>query len=168
MNKFRKVHEFIGEVEIFVASWLFVIIVCIIFTAGFGRSIGYPIIWAMDASTFLFAWAVFFSADIAMSKDRHVNVEILINRLPRKIKSYITIFNYLIIIVFLLFLIIYGIKLCFITRFRAFQGIPGFSYTWVTLSIPVGCTSLLLTMLFKIENLIISEKFQIFRKKQSI
>jgi len=60
--------------------------VCIIFAAGFGRSIGYPIGWAMDTSTFLFAWAVFFSADIAMRKNRHVSVEILVNRLPKKFK----------------------------------------------------------------------------------
>jgi len=119
----------------------------------------------MDTSTFLFAWAVFFSADIAMRKNRHVSVEILVNRLPKKIQSYIALLNYVIIVVFLAFLIIYGIKLCFITRFRAYQGIPGFSYTWVTLSIPVGCTSLLITILLKIWNLIKSEKIQIFKMK---
>ncbi|MDD3656757.1 MAG: TRAP transporter small permease [Atribacterota bacterium] len=165
MNRFRKTYEFIGKAENFIAGWLFVVIVCIIFVAGFGRSIGYPIRWAMDASTFLFAWAVFFSADITMRKDRHVNVEILVNRFPDKIKNYLTLLNYIIIIVFLFFLIVYGIKLCFITRFRAFQGIPGFSYTWVTLSIPIGCTSLLLTILLKIEHLIKSEKLQILGRK---
>jgi TRAP-type C4-dicarboxylate transport system permease small subunit len=165
MSKFKKAYEFIGQAESFIAGYLFVIIVCIIFVAGFGRSIGYPIRWAMDASTFLFAWAVFFSADVTMRKDRHVNVEILVNRLPKKIHSYLTILNYIIIIIFLLFLIIYGIKLCFITRFRAFQGIPGFSYTWVTLSIPVGCASLLLTILLKIEHLIKSENIQILKIK---
>jgi len=165
MKKFREAYEFIGKAESFIAGWLFVVIVCIIFVAGFGRSIGYPIRWAMDASTFLFAWAVFFSADVTMRKDRHVSVEILINRFPKQIKNYIIIINYLMIIVFLLFLIVYGIKLCYITRFRAFQGIPGFSYTWVTLSIPVGCTSLLLTILLKIEHLIKSEKILIFKIK---
>ncbi|KUK64976.1 MAG: Tripartite ATP-independent periplasmic transporter dctq component [Parcubacteria bacterium 34_609] len=165
MSKFRNAYEFIGQAENFIAGCLFVIIVCIIFVAGFGRSIGYPIRWAMDASTFLFAWAVFFSADVTMRKDRHVNVEILFNRFPKRIQSYLTLFNYIIIIVFLLFLIIYGIKLCFITRFRAFQGIPGFSYTWVTLSIPVGCASLLLTILLKIEHLIKSENIPILKIK---
>jgi len=165
VNEFRKAYKFIGKVENFIAGVLFVIIVCVIFTAGLGRSIGHPIRWAMDASTFLFAWAVFFSADVAMRKDRHVNVEILVRKLPKKMQSYLVLFNYIIIIIFLVFLIIYGIKLCFITRFRAFQGIPGFSYTWVTLSIPVGCTSLLMTILFKIGNLIKSEKLQILKIK---
>jgi len=165
VNKFLKAYEFIGQAENFLSSFFFIVMVCIIFAAGFGRSIGYPIGWAMDTSTFLFAWAVFFSADIAMRKNRHVSVEILVNRLPKKIQSYIALLNYVIIVVFLGFLIIYGIKLCFITRFRAYQGIPGFSYTWVTLSIPVGCTSLLITILLKMWNLIKSEKIPIFKMK---
>jgi hypothetical protein len=28
--------------------------------------------------------------------------------------------------------------LSYVTRARAFQGIPTFSYTWITLSVPVG------------------------------
>jgi len=163
VNKFLKTYEFIGKAENFVAGCFFVIIVCTIFVAGFGRSIGYPIRWAMDFSTFLFAWAVFFSADVAMRKDRHVNVEILVNKLPKKVQNYLALLNYAIIIVFLVFLIVYGIKLCYITRFRAFQGIPGFSYTWVTLSVPVGCTSLLITILLRIWNLVKSEKLQILK-----
>ena len=158
MNKFLKAYEFIGQAENFLSSLFFVVMVIIIFVAGFGRSIGYPIRWAMDASTFLFAWAVFFSADLAMRNNRHVSVEILVNRLPKKIQSYIALLNYLIIVVFLVFLIIYGIKLCFITRFRAYQGIPGFSYTWVTLSMPIGSASLLITILLRIWNLIKSKK----------
>ena len=158
MNKFVKVYDVIGQIEKLLSSLFFVVMVIIIFVAGFGRSIGYPIRWAMDASTFLFAWAVFFSADLAMRNNRHVSVEILVNRLPKKIQSYIALLNYLIIVVFLFFLIIYGIKLCFITRFRAYQGIPGFSYTWVTLSMPIGSASLLITILLRIWNLIKSKK----------
>jgi len=165
LNKFKKAYEFIGQVENVLASFFFIVMVSIIFAAGFGRSIGYPIGWAMDTSTFLFAWAVFFSADIAMRHNRHVSVEILVNKLPKKLQSHIVLLNYVIIVVFLAFLIRYGIQLCFITRFRAFQGIPGFSYTWVTLSMPVGSISLLITILLKIWNLIKSEKIQIFKMK---
>jgi len=165
VNKFKKAYEFIGQAENFLSSLFFIVMVSIIFAAGFGRSIGYPIGWAMDTSTFLFAWAVFFSADLAMRKNRHVNVEILVNKFPRKIQSYIALLNYIIIVVFLIFLIVYGIKLSFITRFRAYQGIPGFSYTWVTLSIPVGCTSLMITILLKMWNLIKSEKILNFKIK---
>jgi TRAP-type C4-dicarboxylate transport system permease small subunit len=165
MNKFKKAYDFIGQLEKLLSSFFFVVMVIIIFTAGFGRSIGYPIRWAMDASTFLFAWAVFFSADLAMRNNRHVSVEVLVSKLPKKLQNYIILLNYLIIVVFLAFLIRYGILLCFVTRFRAYQGIPGFSYTWVTLSMPIGSASLLITILLKIWALIKSEKVQIFKLK---
>lgn len=164
MSKFMKVYEAIGKVEHFLASSFLVVMTIIIFSAGFSRSIGYPIIWAIDASTFLFAWAAFFSADLAMRNDRHVNVEVLINRVPRKVQNYLNLINHFIIIIFLLFLIGYGIKLSYITRFRAYQGIPGFSYTWVTLSIPVGCLFLLVTVLLKMWKLMRNDKILFYQE----
>ena len=45
----------------------------------------------------------------------------------------------------------YGLPLSYTTRFRAFQGIPGFSYSWVTLSVPIGCALMLITAILKIK-----------------
>jgi len=165
MNKLTKVYNIIGRVEQLISGFFLTVMVLIIFTAGFGRTIGFPIRWAMDMSTFLFAWAVFFSADIAMRNNRHVSVDTFVSRLPKKLQNYIVLLNYIMIVIFLVFLIRYGILLCYITRFRAFQGIPGFSYTWVTLSMPVGSTFLLMTILLKIWDLIKSEEIQILKMK---
>jgi TRAP-type C4-dicarboxylate transport system permease small subunit len=57
--------------------------------------------------------------------------------------------NYGVIIAFLLFLIIYGVLLAYGSRFRTFQGMPGFSYMWVTLSVPLGSLLLLITCIRK-------------------
>ena len=40
------------------------------------------------------------------------------------------------------------------TRFRAYQGIPGFSYTWATLSVPVGSALVLISTIIKIRQMI--------------
>ena len=54
--------------------------------------------------------------------------------------------------IFLAGMIGYGLWLSYTTRLRTFQGIPGFSfYTWVTLSVPVGCALMLTTALLKIK-----------------
>jgi TRAP-type C4-dicarboxylate transport system permease small subunit len=45
----------------------------------------------------------------------------------------------------------YGSWLSYITRVRPFQGIPGFSYTWVTISVPIGCALMLLSVIRKIQ-----------------
>jgi len=96
VEKFLKFYELVGRAEKFIVGFLLVIIVCTIFAAGFGRSLGYPIRWAMDFSTFLFAWAVFFGADVAMREDRHMNVEILVSKLPKRVQSYLVLLNYVI------------------------------------------------------------------------
>jgi TRAP-type C4-dicarboxylate transport system permease small subunit len=47
----------------------------------------------------------------------------------------------------------YGVKLSIITRLRTFQGIPGLSYTWVTLSVPVGCALMLVSAVRRLRGL---------------
>ncbi|MGE5593106.1 MAG: TRAP transporter small permease [Betaproteobacteria bacterium] len=150
MSRVRRVYDVICRAEEAIAGVLLVAILVLIFGAAVARGVGRPLAWGMDMATFLFAWAVFFSADAAMRQDRHVNVDLLVSRLPKRAQFYINILNYLIIAAFLVFLIVYGVWMSYLTRFRTFQGIPGFSYTWVTLSVPVGSALLLITTVLKI------------------
>lgn len=154
MGTIKKIYEHICRLEEAMAGALMVAIMILVFGAAVARGMGRPINWAMDMSTFLFAWVVFFSADAAMRKDRHVNVDIFVSRLPKRIQVYISVLNYIIIVVFLGFLIWYGISMSYITRFRTFQGIPGFSYMWATLSVPVGSLLLMISTLTKIGEII--------------
>ena len=114
------------------------------------RSIGAPVKWAVDAATFLFAWCCFLGADIAMRNDKLFSIEVLTCRLPKKVQYYLKLINNVIVIAFLSFLIVYGLQLSYTTRLRTFQGIPDFSYTWVTLSVPIGCLLMVVTGILKI------------------
>ncbi|NLW56640.1 MAG: TRAP transporter small permease [Firmicutes bacterium] len=154
MNKLKKVYEAVCRVEEALAGFLLVVILVLVFAAAVGRTFGHPISWAMDMSVFLFAWTVFFSADVAMRKDKHVNVDFLVSKLPEKVQYYLKVVNYLIIDAFIAFLIVYGIPLSYFTRFRTFQGIPGFSYMWATLSLPVGGGLLLISSIIKTRQII--------------
>jgi TRAP-type C4-dicarboxylate transport system permease small subunit len=58
-------------------------------------------------------------------------------------------FNYLVISLFLLYVSVMGLWLSWISRARSFQGIPEVSYSWVTMSMPVGGALLLLTTWLK-------------------
>lgn len=153
-----KVYHFIGRMEAYMAKVALVTMVFLIFIAAVSRTLGYPIIWSVDAATFLFAWCVFFSADVAMREDRLVRVEIVTNLLPDKYRSFVQVLNYIIIIVFLAALIGYGVLISYTTRYRTFQGIPGFSYTWVTISVPIGCSLMLTTCVLKVRALVKSLK----------
>lgn len=157
----KRIYDLLCRGEEIAAGALIVVIMVVVFAAGFGRTIGYPIQWGMEMSTFLFAWAVFFSADAAWRRNRHVSVEVLVRRFPAKAQYYITLVNHFLILGFLLLLIGYGIPLCYYTRFRAFQGIPGFSYMWATLSVPVGSGLLLITGILKVRELIKNGKITV-------
>ncbi|MBO8141731.1 MAG: TRAP transporter small permease subunit [Firmicutes bacterium] len=126
------------------------IVSAVIVTAGaLARGLGHPLNWTTEMAGFFFAWAAFLSADVAMRHDRHVAVEILVQRLPHGARCALRLFNYTLILGFLGIMIWYGTSIAFISRFRAFQGIPGFSYMWVTLSVPAGSLLLAVTTVRK-------------------
>lgn len=133
-----------------VAAQACLIISAVIVTWGaVFRSIGHPASWSMELAGFFFGWAVFLSADAAMRHDRHVAVELFVQRLPVRVQYCLKLLNYALILAFLGALVWYGASITWISRFRAFQGIPGFSYSWVTLSVPVGSLLLAITTVDK-------------------
>ncbi|WP_258358683.1 TRAP transporter small permease [Moorella sulfitireducens] len=146
----KKAYEFICRIEGVIAQVTLFVMVVLVCVAGFMRTLGHPINWAVDMATFLFAWCCFFSADIAWRNDKLIIVDAFIKWLPEKAKWYIRMIHYFIIVIFLAYLIVFGSWLSYTTRARTFQGIPGFSYTWVTLSLPVGAILLLITTVLKI------------------
>jgi TRAP-type transport system small permease protein len=146
----KKLYEFICAGESFVARSLLIAMVILVFGAGIARVVGYPINWAIDMATCFFAWACFFSADIAWRNDKLMSVDIFVNYFPERAKKYCRVVNYTILVVFLTYIIGAGLWLSYISRARAFQGIPAISYSWVTLSLPIGGILLLISTIIKI------------------
>jgi len=144
-------YEWICKNEMLVAKSSLGLLALLVFAAAVGRFLYHPMNWAMDVATFLFAWTVFLGADAAMRMDRLFCIEVIAEKLSPKAQLYLKVINYGIIVVFLLGMIVYGSWLSYTTRLRTFQGIPGFSYTWVTLSVPCGCALMLITSILKIK-----------------
>ncbi len=147
----KKIYEFICKKEMLAAQWALGILSLLVLAAAVGRTLYYPLNWAMDAATFLFAWTVFLGADVAMRLDRLFCIEVITSKLSQKAQLYLRLINYIIIVIFLVGMIVYGSWLSYTTRLRTFQGIPGFSYTWVTLSVPFGCALMLITAILRIK-----------------
>jgi TRAP-type C4-dicarboxylate transport system permease small subunit len=146
----KKLYEIICKGETFAIKIFMVFIVGLVFIAASTRYLGYPINWSVDMAVCLFAWCTFLGGDVALRNNKLMNVEFLVGKLPEKHKSVIELINLLIILIFLAALIGYGTWLSYTTRFRTFQGIPGFSYTWVTLSVPVAALLMMVTTILKI------------------
>jgi TRAP-type C4-dicarboxylate transport system permease small subunit len=88
-----------------------------------------------------------------MRADKLVNINLLVARLSENMQKILATVVYVIIFIFLIFLSYNGIKLSIFSHRRVFQGIPGFSYSWVMVSIPVGSVLQMITIILKIRDL---------------
>jgi TRAP-type C4-dicarboxylate transport system permease small subunit len=147
----KKIYAFVCKAEMFLAKYLLSLLALLVFGAALARTLNYPIVWALDIATFLFAWCVFLGGDIAIRQDRLFCIVMLTEKLPPKTQLLFKIVNYCIIAAFLAVMIVLGVWLSYTTRVRPFQGIPGFSYTWVTISVPIGCLLMLFTVMAKVK-----------------
>ena len=148
----RRFYARLIAAEGFIAAAFLLLMVALIFLGSVMRVLGYPLNWSTDFATAFFAWACFLCADIAWRRNSLMSIEFLSARLPEKAQKALRLANYFIISVFLLYLMVMGTWLAWTSRVRSFQGIPEISYSWVTMSLPVGGVLLLVTTLLKVGN----------------
>lgn len=146
----KKVYEHVCKGESFLTKVFIVFLVALVFVAAATRYMGYPINWSIDIAVCLFAWCTFLGGDVALRKNKLMNVEFFVGKLSPEKKRIVELLNLLIILIFLGALVVYGTRLSYTTRFRTFQGIPWFSYTWVTISVPIGSMLMMITTILKI------------------
>lgn len=142
------------RLEAVVAGTLLLAMVGLIFAGGIGRILHSPINWTIDLATCCFAWTCFLCGNIAWRNNTLMAVDLLTARLSPAARRAATWANLAIISAFLVYVVYAGAELAWTSRTRTFQGIPGVSYSWVTMSLPVGAALLLLTTLQKARALV--------------
>lgn len=145
----RTAYRALGRAEAIVAGSFLVAMVLLIFLGGLARLAHMPLNWTTDLATCLFAWACFLCADIAWRNGGLMAIEIVTERLPAGAQHVVTWINYAIIAGFLAYVVGAGLWLSWVSRARSFQGIPDVSYSWITMSLPVGAALLLITTIVK-------------------
>ncbi|HJS76906.1 MAG TPA: TRAP transporter small permease subunit [Burkholderiales bacterium] len=145
-----RLYERMCAAEAVLAALLLMLMVALIFAGGLARLFQHPVNWAVDFATCFFAWACFLCADVAWRRNSLMAIELLTDRLPPAAQKSCRLVNYGIISLFLVYVIGAGTWLSWISRERSFQGIPEISYSWVTISMPVGAALLLITTMRKI------------------
>ena len=144
-----EVYRRLCRAESVIAGTFLVLMVALVFTGGVARMLHHPLNWTIDLATCLFAWACFLCADIAWRNNALISIELVTGRLAPRWRIAVARLNYLLISAFLVYIAIVGTHLAWVSRARAFQGIPGVSYSWVTASLPVGAVLLLITTVLK-------------------
>lgn len=145
----RSLYSYVGKAEAVIAATFLVLMVALIFFGGVARTMGAPLVWTTDFATCFFAWACFLCADVAWRNDGLISIRLLADRLSGRAQRLLTYINYILISLFLIYLIWTGLQLSYVSSARSFQGIPWISYSWVTMSLPVGAALLLVTTLVK-------------------
>jgi len=144
-----RLHQRIGTIEAVTAAVLLILMVILIFVGGLARLAAHPLNWTIDFATCFFAWACFLCADVAWRRDSLMSIDILVARFTPAVQRLLLLVNYVLIGGFLVYVVYAGLLLSWISRARSFQGIPAISYSWVTMSLPVGGALLLLTTIVK-------------------
>ncbi len=130
--------------QLFVCFGLSMLIV-LVFLAAVLRFFGIDMSWSTDLAQLTFAWVCFIGADLALSLKRHMGVDMLVIRFPAKGQLIIGFITSLLILIFLIFVTVYGINLSIVNRQRSFQTLP-ISYSFATASAPFGCGLMIITI----------------------
>jgi TRAP-type C4-dicarboxylate transport system permease small subunit len=155
----RAAYAFLLRLEAILAGIFLLLMVALIFLGGVARMMHHPLNWTIDLATCFFAWACFLCADIAWRNDALMSIDFLAARVPGVLARVLAYANHAIISAFLVYVIYAGLWLSWVSRARSFQGIPGVSYSWVTMSLPVGGLLLLVTTLLKVRDLLRDDGF---------
>jgi len=108
------------------------------------RTIGQPLVWSVDMAQMCFAWACVLGADLALKKNVHIEIDILVRYFPIGFRRFLAVLWLVAMSAFLAMLVWYGIDLTLMNTEREL-GDVGISYSWVTSSIPTGCALMLAT-----------------------
>jgi C4-dicarboxylate transporter DctQ subunit len=107
-------------------------------------------IWAEELARYAFIWVVMLGSASALRRFKHIRIDFLVTGFSEKAQKLISLFNYVLMLIFLVVLVVYGVRIAEHTA-----GIPsaglGVSTGFMYLSIPIGA---FLILLFTLEILV--------------
>lgn len=140
-----KLFDRVCKIEKHIAMFGIVVLTLCIFLGAVSRTLGKPLSWTTDIGMLMLTWSTFLGGDIAFREGRLANLDIVVAKFPKPVQKTLVVIIYTIILIFLCSLVYLGARLTYTTRFRTFNGVPNFSYAWVTVSIPCSALFMIVT-----------------------
>jgi TRAP-type C4-dicarboxylate transport system permease small subunit len=129
-----------------------IIVACLFYAVVMRYLFHRPPAWSMELSRFLFLWMVIFSAVLVMREQKHIQINFVVERMPRTLLFFWSNFLRILMIGFCWVMTQQGIVI-FPMVSEASTPTLGVSVGWLYLSIPVGG---ILLGLFILEAIIVS------------
>ena len=148
-------NTWIKRAEAAIVAVLLGAIVILVFVSAILRMewIGVSIAWNIDMAQLLFGWAVFLGADLAYKHNAHIGMDILAKKLPFAARRAVNLVLLAAIAAFLGIITIFGFYLVAENAERLYASLQ-ISYSYVVVSVPVGCCLMLFTTALKIRDAI--------------
>ena len=133
-----------------VSAAMVVALALIVFIQVFNRFVlKTPLAWSEDMAMLLFQWVVFLGAAIGVKRMRHFGIELLVRRLPERVRLWVELLTPIVMAVVALVMIMQGWTILGLNRSRIYATMD-LSYTWAFLPIPLA-GALILIYLVQLE-----------------
>jgi len=96
-----------------------------------------PLAWTEELAVILFAWLVFIGASLALKKNEHFAIDVVVKLLPATPRKYAMAVRHFAVVLFCLLLIVFGLKLV-VMNWRVQTPMLEISRGWAYLSLPLG------------------------------
>lgn len=158
----KKVYNAYCKAEEFLFSFLFAVMVALVFSSAIARGIGKPLAWSLDVTQLLLCWTSLVGADVAFRHDKFIGLDLFTRKMPVKVQKVLEIVVLVLMQVAFCIFIYYGVMLSIKSWKRSFQTLP-ISYSFITIALPVMSTLMTLTNILKI-----TDKVKNFKKNVAI
>ena len=158
----KKVYNAYCKAEDFLFSFLFAVMVALVFSSAIARGIGKPLAWSLDVAQLLLCWTSLVGADVAFRHDKFIGLDLFTRKMPVKVQKVLEIVVLVLMQVAFCIFIYYGVMLSIKSWKRSFQTLP-ISYSFITIALPVMSTLMTLTNILKI-----TDKVKNFKKNVAI
>nr|WP_106780986.1 TRAP transporter small permease [Lysinibacillus timonensis] len=146
----KRIAEIYVKFENLLTNLLLAGIVFFVFLAAIMRWIGWPLSWSVEFAQLLFVWVIFLGSNRTLRERKHITVDIFVKFLPIKIRNLIEIITKIIVLVFLVFLTVYGFLLSIENSVRQINNLP-LSYSFITSAVPIGSILMICTILSQLK-----------------
>lgn len=154
----KRIYQAYCKAEEFIFSFLFAVMVALVFCSAIARGIGHPLAWSLDLAQLLLCWTSLVGADVAFRHDKFIGLDLFTRKLPVKVQKVLEIVVLVLMQVAFVIFIWFGVRLSIQSWKRSFQTLP-ISYSYVTIALPVMSILMTLTNVLKI-----TDKVKNFRK----
>jgi len=112
MSKKTNGFQLLGNLDVMIAGIaLIVLVVCTFMGVVMRYFFNNPFVWLQEVQLWCFTWVVFFGGGAAFRSGSHVAIEVIVDRMPVKLKKLVEVLGYIIVMAILAYFMVYGTKL---------------------------------------------------------